>query len=215
MTKQIAAVCFFACLSTQTYAESEQEITSSTAGGVYTAYESIHQVRDLMKERGFTLHRCGIQKIQKLASEDETPYSQIQCLYSKPGQAPSEISEEAYWHLNIFYDVDSGYYRAGSEFTDNYQSRVYTHAPDYLFDVGPKYYRERARVLDLGMKVEDCNLQRIYYIVQPAEDTYLSHIASCSVYQSEGELFGNINMEINYTPENMGYSEGFVTFNEL
>ncbi|MDN3610769.1 hypothetical protein ACODM8_06705 [Vibrio ostreicida] len=218
MKKKIALICFVTCLSAQTQAENNPEIFDATPEGVLTKFESMHQVRDRMKQDGYTQHRCGIQSIKQgtpAQQQAETPHSQIQCFYSKPGALPSEESELAYWHLNIAYNSQSKLYKAGNEFTDYYQTHIYTHEPLYLLDAGPHYYSERARLQAMGMTIGECNLQQIYYFMKPTESTYLSHVASCPVYQAEGELSGHIKVEIDYTSDNMGYSEKSVNFVSL
>ena len=221
MKTKIATACFVTCLAAQVQAETPQTETpqvfiDTTPEGVFNKFEAAHQTRESMVENGFTLHRCGVQSIRQggpMQQQIDIPHSQFQCLYSKPGELPSDESELAYWHLNVLYSHDTGLYKSGNVYTDEYQVNVYTLKPAYLLDVAPHYYKQRARLQSQGMTVGECNLQQIYYFMKPQEATYLSHVATCPVYGSEGDISGNIQIDINHTPANMGYSERQVTYN--
>ena len=212
------AVVFIAGISLQAHANNSVDITSSTPEGVHTKFESAHQVRDRMASSGFTLHRCGIQSIKKghMADQDmETPHSQITCMYSKPGAQVTDESEIAYWHLNVVYDMSSQMYKAGIEFTDIYQTHIYTLTPSYLLDAAPNFHQQRASLQSSGKSVGECELQQIYYFMKPTEATYLSHVATCPVYAAEGELSGHLNVAIDYNSERKGYTEASVGFESL
>ncbi|WP_245986892.1 hypothetical protein [Vibrio pectenicida] len=218
MKTRIATVCFFTCLAANVQAETPQVITDTSPEGVFSKFELEHQIRESMEQNGYTQHRCGVESIRQSApvqQQIDIPHSQFQCFYSKPGLLPTDESELAYWHLNVLYSHDTGLYKSGNEYTDYYQVNVYTHKPAYLLDAGPHYYKQRARIQSQGMTIGECNLQQIYYFMKPQEATYLSHVATCPVYGSEGEVSGNIQIDINYTSANMGYSERQVTFNSL
>ena len=58
-------------------------------------------------------------------------------------------------------------------------------------------------------------IRKIYYFSAPTEESYFSDIASCPVYKTDGELSGNITVEINHTSANLGYSERLVNFYEI
>ncbi|MEO9496817.1 MAG: hypothetical protein ABJG42_20260 [Vibrio splendidus] len=215
MKKTIALVSVTACLSPLAYADNSNVITGESPEGVYVQYQSINQVTESMKQDGFTMHRCGIKALRNNIQSNqslEVPHSQIQCVYSKPGASTSDESELIYWHLNVLYSMEHENFIAESEFTERYTSEIYTHSPEYLLDIGPHYYRQRSEVEALGMKVGECNLQKIYYFSAPTEESYLSDIAYCPVYKADGELSGNITVEISHTPANLGYSERIVNF---
>lgn len=215
MKKTIALVSVISSLSSFAYADNINVITGESPEGVYIQYQSINQITESMKADGFTMHRCGIKALRnniQATQSLEVPHSQIQCVYSKPGASTSDESELIYWHLNVLYSMEHENFIAESEFTERYTSEIYTHSPEYLLDIGPHYYRQRSEVEALGMKVGECNLQKIYYFSAPTEESYLSDIASCPVYKADGELSGNITVEISHTPANLGYSERLVNF---
>ncbi len=216
MKKTLALVSVISSLSSFAYADNTNVITGESPEEVYVQYQSINQVTESMNTEGFTMHRCGIKALRnntQATQSLEVPHSQIQCVYSKPGASISDESELIYWHLNVLYSMESGHFIADSEFTERYTSEIYTHSPEYLLDIGSHYYRQRSEVEALGiMKVGECNLQKIYYFSAPTEESYLSDIASCPVYKADGELSGNITVEINHTPDNFGYSERLVQF---
>lgn len=218
MKKTIALLSVTACLSPFAFADNINVITGESPEGVYVQYQSTNQVNESMKQEGFALHRCGINTLRNDIQVNQgldVPHSQIQCVYSKPGQSTSDESELLYWHLNILYSVENENFIAESEFAERYTSEIYTHSPEYLLDIGPNYYRQRSEVEALGMKVGECNLQKIYYFSAPTEESYLSDIASCPVYKADGDLSGNITVEINHTPANLGYSERLVSFHAI
>ena len=87
------------------------------------------------------LCRCGVQSIRQgetMQRQIDIPHGQFQCLYSKPGELPSDESGLAYWHLNVLYSHDTGLYKSGNVYTDEYQVNVY--AQTCLLDVAPHYY---------------------------------------------------------------------------
>ncbi|MCL9783373.1 hypothetical protein M9194_18245 [Vibrio sp. S4M6] len=214
MKTKLITIGVFACLSAQVQAQNQQAVTGTSPESVLSKFEAMYQVRDRMEKNGYTLHRCGIQPIRQSASS-HIPHSQVQCVYSKPGPLPVDESELAYWHLNVLYGVESGLYQSGDEFTNYYQSRVFTHEPEHLLASGPHYYRERARLQSLGMTVGECYLQQIYYFSNPTEKAYLSHVATCPVNGAEGSFSGNIQIDIDYNVDNMAYSEKQVTFGAI
>lgn len=215
MKRTIFLVSVTACLSTLAYANESDIITSNSPEGVYLKYQSNKQVTESMMQNGFTLHRCGINTLLSDIQFNqglEIPHSQILCVYSKPGNSTSDESELIYWHLNVLYSVDNEKFIAGREFNETYTSEISTHTPESLLDISPHYYHQRSQVESLGMKVGECNLQKIYYFSEPMEESYLSDIASCPVYKADGELSGNITVELNYTPADLSYSERLVRF---
>jgi hypothetical protein len=218
MKRALFLVSITACLSTLAYANESNIITSNSPEGVYLKYQSTNQVTESMRQNGFTLHRCGIKTLVSDLQFNQglnIPHSQILCVYSKPGNSISDESELIYWHLNVLYSVENENFIPGREFNESYTSEISTHTPEYLLDISPHYYRQRSQVESLGMKVGECNLQKVYYFSSPMEESYLSDIASCPVYKADGELSGNITVELNYTPADLSYSERLVRFDSI
>ncbi|MDN3628106.1 hypothetical protein [Vibrio lentus] len=218
MKRKTLLVSVTACLSSLTYANESNIITSNSPEGVYLKYQSTNQVTESMRQNGFTLHRCGIKTLVSDLQFNQglnIPHSQVLCVYSKPGNSISDESELIYWHLNVLYSVENGNFIPGREFNESYTSEISTHTPEYLLDISPHYYRQRSQVEYLGMKVGECNLQKVYYFSTPMEESYLSDIASCPVYKADGELSGNITVELNHTPADLSYSERLVRFDSI
>lgn len=207
--------CMLGCLSTSAFAESVPEIIDTTNSGVFHKFETTHQVQERMAQTGFNFHRCGVRSVKQSApmqQQADTPHSQFQCVYSKPGATVGDESQFAYWHLNVSYNAESGLYRAGNEFTDFYTTNLYTIEPDYILDAGPHYYKMRAQLESMGMTIGDCKIQQIHYFMKPIENIYLSHSASCPTYNADGTISGRISLDIDYNRDNRAYSESQVNF---
>ncbi|AUI88545.1 hypothetical protein BS333_19745 [Vibrio azureus] len=188
------------------------DITGSSPQAVKNEYEATFEVQRGMEESGFNLHYCNIVPRIYVQQDLDGIHSQAQCFYSQPGERPTEDSEIAQWYLDISYDPETQLFKAESEYTNNYHTRVYTLEPNHLLEVGPHYISKRNELQSLGMSVGECNIQQIYYSSMPTENTYLSHMAICNVSQAGESLVGQLIVEIDFTKDQQTYSERYIEF---